>query len=95
LPHPTCLSGEIYDVAVKLFEEFDNGRAIRLIGVGVSHLQSDVETQLTLWDEDKSRIEKLEKLMDSLQDKYGKKVITHAQTLAAKRKKTPPAPENQ
>ena len=94
LPQPTCLSGEIYDVAVKLFEEFNNGRAVRLIGVGVSHLQSDAETQLTLWDEDKKRIEKLENLMDSLQEKYGKNVITHAQTLAAKPKKTPPAPEN-
>jgi nucleotidyltransferase/DNA polymerase involved in DNA repair len=91
LPQPTCLCREIFDVAVKLFEEFNNGRAVRLVGVGISQLQSDADTQLTLWDEDKKRIEKLENLMDSLQERYGKNVITHAQTLSAKCKNTPPA----
>ena len=91
MPQPTCLCREIFDVAVKLFEEFNNGRAVRLVGVGISQLQSDADTQLTLWDEDKKRIEKLENLMDSLQERYGKNVITHAQTLSAKCKNTPPA----
>ncbi|MEZ4762863.1 MAG: hypothetical protein R3C26_06575 [Calditrichia bacterium] len=82
----THLTGDIFAIAKSLFEDFNDDRPVRLIGVGVSHLVSEEGLQLSLWDQDQQRKEKLEKIMDSLQAKFGKSALTHAQTLSAKKK---------
>lgn len=89
LPDPTCLTEEIYAVSRKLFEQFAlNEKPIRLIGVGVSQLVSEHDLQLNLWDANNQRKERLEKIRDELQEKYGKSALRHAQTLAAEKRKS-------
>jgi len=83
----TRLTHEVYDTAEKLLSEFDPLKLpVRLVGVGVSNLVSEKNKQLSIWDIENQRKLKLEKIMDHIQDKYGKHSITHAQTLAAKKK---------
>ena len=84
----THLTGDIFAIVKSLFEDFNDDRPVRLIGVGVSHLVSEEGLQLSLWDQDQQRKEKLEKIMDSLQAKFGKSALTHAQTLSAKKNKS-------
>jgi DNA polymerase-4 len=49
-------------------------RAVRLIGVGVSHL-TEPSRQLSLLNESAQRLEKLNRVVDSIRGKYGFKVI--------------------
>jgi len=87
LNFPVNLTHEVYDTAEKLLSEFDPLKLpVRLVGVGVSNLVSEKNKQLSIWDIENQRKLKLEKIMDHIQDKYGKHSITHAQTLAAKKK---------
>jgi len=88
LPDPTHLTEQIFAVSKRLFEQFDNvQKPVRLIGVGVSQLQSEAGLQLSLWDVENRRKSDLEKIMDELQQKYGKKALTHAETLTARKKR--------
>ncbi len=88
LPDPTNLTDQIFAVSKRLFEQFDNvQKPVRLIGVGVSQLQREGGMQLSLWDTENQRKSDLEKIMDELQQKYGKKALTHAETLTAKKKR--------
>lgn len=49
-------------------------QAVRLIGVGVSGLGEPIR-QLGLWDLDSEKSHKIQDVLDTLQDKYGKDVI--------------------
>jgi DNA polymerase-4 len=51
------------------------GKAVRLIGVGVSGLQEPVR-QLELWSESSEKNRKLQTVIDTLQEKYGDKAIS-------------------
>ena len=85
LPDATNLTDEIFSLAEMLLEEFAPlPLPVRLIGVGVSRLVREEGRQLSLWDMDKERKLKLEKVMDQLQDKYGKQIILHARSLEAR-----------
>ncbi len=89
LPAPTCLTGEIYTVSRKLLEQFAlNEKPVRLIGVGVSQLVREDDLQMSLWDAENQRQERLEKIRDQLQEKYGISALRHAQTLAAQKRKS-------
>ncbi len=95
LSHYTNLTDEIFTVSKSLFEQFDKTgvketdppRPVRLIGVGLSQLVSEKGMQTSFWDLENERKVRLEKVMDQIQEKFGKSVITHAQALGAKRKK--------
>jgi hypothetical protein len=50
------------------------GRAIRLIGVGVSGLGAPLH-QLELWGTDTEKSRRLQEALDRVRDKYGKKAI--------------------
>jgi DNA polymerase-4 len=75
LPAPTDQDEDIYTVALALLQQARTpGRAVRLIGVGVSGLGEAVH-QLELWGQAHEKQRKLQAVLDELQDKYGPRVI--------------------
>lgn len=82
LNQPTCLSSCLTDVAMKLVaDNLSPPFAIRSIGVAASDLSADdSEIQIDLFDEvaNTEKQEHLEKIIDSLKDRYGKGCIKKA-----------------
>lgn len=77
----TNLDEEIYAAAAELFlNNLVRGRPVRLIGVGVSNLDSP-HRQMGLWDDAFQEKSKLATAIDSLKDRYGKTIIQRASQL--------------
>ena len=75
LPQPTDQDEEIYTTALGLLGKVRaKGKAVRLLGVGVSGLGVPLR-QLELWGLDSEKRRKLQVVVDELQDKYGKQSI--------------------
>ncbi len=88
LPIYTALTEEIFTVARELLESnWDYQTPVRLLGVGVSHLVSEQQVQLSIWDVENEKKLKAEKVLDELQQKFGPMGLTHARSLGARRKK--------
>ncbi|MEJ2536589.1 MAG: DNA polymerase IV [Calditrichia bacterium] len=87
LPTYTNLTEEIYKTILFLLDEFDPPEIpVRLLGVGISNLVNESGKQLNLWEMDTDKKLKLEKVMDQIQDKFGKNSISHAEGLRNKKK---------
>ena len=72
---PTNLDEEIYQNALELLQNVrQRGQAVRLIGVGVSHLGPPAR-QLELWNNEGEKTRKLQQALDILQHRYGKNII--------------------
>jgi DNA polymerase-4 len=83
----TNLTDEIYKTSLFLLDEFDPLEIpVRLLGVGLSNLENESGKQLSLWELDLDKKHKVEKVMDQIQDKFGKNSISHAEGLNHKRK---------
>lgn len=81
LKAPTNTFEIINKTALKLLNEvWDNKKAIRLIGVGMSNL-SNPDSQLNFWDID-PRTKELEKAINNLKEKYGDGIVTRGKELA-------------
>lgn len=82
LPHPTAHDNEIYEAALDLLEKnWSKGRAVRLIGVGVSSFEGGA-FQRGLWDEPVSEDEeRLESTLDKLRDRFGESIIKRGSDL--------------
>ncbi|MGA2110851.1 MAG: DNA polymerase IV [Anaerolineales bacterium] len=81
LAHPTDQDQEVYQAALALFERaWSNGRAVRLIGVGVSHLTSAVH-QLSLWEADSEKARRLNAAIDEIRERFGRNVIERGSDL--------------
>ena len=80
LKNATNTTNEIYEVSKKIFDEMWNGEPVRLIGIRLDNLVVNNFHQVSLFEEVTNKVddEKLEKLLDSLQKKYGKNVIDKA-----------------
>jgi len=90
LPSRTNLDQEIYETAVKLFEQnWPKGKPVRLIGVGVSGLGAPIH-QLGLWEDDYLKESKLTDAVDSLRERFGKDIIQRAHRI---RKDPPKRPQ--
>ena len=75
LTNPTDQGNVLYQTAWELFGKIPKkGQAIRLIGVGVSGLQEAI-LQLELWKENNQKERKIQIVLDTLQEKYGKKIV--------------------
>ncbi len=75
LSQPTDLDDEIYTTALDLLHKArTRGKAVRLLGVGVSGFKPPLR-QLGLWDAGSEKRRKLQEAVDELQEKFGKKVI--------------------
>jgi DNA polymerase-4 len=78
LPEATDDAPEIYSTACTLLEKTAVGkRPVRLLGISISNLSSDSESQLSLFLGDRSpvRKSKLNTAVDSIQEKFGDKFI--------------------
>lgn len=81
LPQAVDQDEEIYRHSLELLVKVrPRGKAVRLIGVGVSGLKPPVR-QLGLWDLDTEKDRKLQEVLDKLQEKYGKKSIHRGNNL--------------
>jgi DNA polymerase-4 len=81
LPQPTDQGEEIASTAAALLRSVRrSGQAVRLIGVGVSHLGPPIR-QLSLWNDGSEKSRKLQEAVDALQEKYGKGVIKRGEQL--------------
>ena len=89
LPSRTNLDQEIYETAVKLFEQnWPIGKPVRLIGVGVSGLGAPIH-QLGLWEDDYLKESKLTDAVDSLRERFGKDIIQRAHRIHKDPQKDP------
>lgn len=77
LYNPTNISSEVFDTAKQLFDEiWDKKTPLRLLNVGLSSITKEGYEQMSLFmDESKEKSRKVDKLMDTLSDKYGKNVV--------------------
>jgi DNA polymerase-4 len=92
LANYTHLTDDIYEVGKKMLEEFHpihsdppSERPVRLIGIGVSHLVDEKGTQISLWDIQNEKKLALARIVDQLQEKFGKSAIVHANTISLKK----------
>jgi DNA polymerase-4 len=84
LPHPSDQDRDIYQAALALFEKaWRNGRAVRLIGVGVSHLSSAVR-QLSLWEEDSEKARRLNVAIDEIRERFGENIMVRGSELGSR-----------
>ena len=79
LVNPTNVSSEIYKYALEVLERGYRGDPIRLIGIRLADLTHDGNYQLSLFDDnDTISNNKIQKVLDSITDKYGDSVIMPA-----------------
>lgn len=80
LNNATNLTDEIYRASKELLNEMYNGESIRLIGIRLDKLVNKSNHQVSLFEEINDRDDniKLEKVIDSLKEKYGKNIIDKA-----------------
>ena len=85
LPRPTCLSGEIAQTAMQLFDaQFEGALPLRSVGLSCSALSpADVPAQLDfLGDaERRLRLERLEDAIDGLRRRFGHQIVRRAVVL--------------
>ena len=75
LPGPTDQDEQIYSTALELLAKVrEKGKAVRLIGVGVSGLGAPLH-QMELWGAQSERSRKLQQTLDELQERFGRKSI--------------------
>ena len=75
LPQPTDQDEEIYHLALNLLGKVrTKGKAVRLIGVGVSGLGTPLR-QLELWGAESERSRRLQAALDKVRAKYGEQSI--------------------
>lgn len=80
LENSVCTTLEIRRIAGMLFETHldRKGRALRLIGVSASHFDENRAVQGSLFQSnDPVKAEKLDLLIDKIQEKYGQNSLTH------------------
>ena len=80
LNSPTCSTKIIYEKAKSLVEEMlKEKKIIRLVGIRVDNLVEKEEMQISLFDTAKTeKLEKLDNVLDSINQKYGYNSITRA-----------------
>jgi DNA polymerase-4 len=75
LAQPTNQDSIIYYSALELFKlEWSSGKPVRLIGVGVSHLSTEIQ-QLSLFNNSFQKEKKLLNAIDELRERFGEKSI--------------------
>ncbi len=85
LPTMSDNEAEIFEAALSLLKKLrPSGKAVRLIGVGVSGLGPPLR-QLSLWEENIEKSREIEKVLDELQERFGKNAIQRGEKGGNKR----------
>ncbi len=85
LPEYTERTETIFETVWRLFESnYQKGRAVRLLGVGVSSFGESSGRQLSLFEQGQKSTDALDKLEDLLKERFGKKIAMRAETLRKK-----------
>ena len=88
LDQPTDQDGVIYQAVQGLFAAlWHEGRRVRLIGVGASHL-SECAHQLSLWDTPTEKEHRLLDALDHLRDRFGDEVVISGRKLKRRKPST-------
>jgi DNA polymerase-4 len=83
LPEFTNDAETMRQLALEIFRKFDRqGKKVRLIGLGMSHLNNVGGEQLSLFQaEEQTRRDKVSNLLDTLRAKHGEEAATRASLL--------------
>lgn len=83
LRSPTDVTREIYELAVRLFDELWDGRTpLRLLGIALNNVTDDDYTQTSLFDDGRyDRARRLDRAVDALRGKFGADIVRPAATL--------------
>lgn len=83
---PTNVSDALYRASCQLFEEFWDGRSVRLLGVRTSKLSEEGQQQMNLFDMAKSeKMQKLDKALDEIRGRYGASAVVRGSKMRADR----------
>lgn len=83
---PTNVSDTLYRASCQLFEEFWDGRSVRLLGVRTSKLSEEGQQQMNLFDMAKSeKMQKLDKALDEIRGRYGASAVVRGSKMRADR----------
>jgi len=85
LASPTCVSGMLFDAAIKLYRDNHlHGKPLRSIGVRATGLSQNWHVQLSYTDEGKQmqKREELEKTIDALRNRFGHQSVKRAVMLS-------------
>ena len=89
LPDPTHLAEVLYREARPILEQEADGRAFRLIGIGLSDLVDEaLADPPDLLDPKRERRAEIEKVIDRVRDKLGDDAIKKGRSLQVGRSKT-------
>ncbi len=80
LKNPISSQSEIYKYSKEVLEAFYHNEPIRLIGIRLDNLKKEKTYQTSLFEEPKEE-DALDKIMDSINNKYGKSVIKRASNI--------------
>ncbi|RUT48585.1 DNA polymerase IV [Paenibacillus anaericanus] len=82
LEDPTNLTKEVYEAAKRLFYINWDRQPVRRVGISLSGLTDADTYQITLFD-DKNHLRAIDKVMDSIKDRFGDTAILRAASLTA------------
>lgn len=72
---------EIYNYSKEILNEFYKNEKIRLIGIRLDDLKEEKTYQTSLFDKESEKDEKIDKIIDQINDKYGKPVLKRASNI--------------
>ena len=78
LKFATSNTKEILETSKEILIEMYKGEAIRLVGVRVDNLEEEDQVQLSLFSENNSKQNAIDKTLDNIVNKYGRGAITRA-----------------
>ncbi|MGB8454329.1 MAG: DNA polymerase IV [Anaerocolumna sp.] len=88
---PTNTTNIIHETSCRLLKEFWNGTPLRLLGIRTTKLGSEDYTQMNLFDMVKNeKLEKLDKALDSIRNRFGSDAIKRARFIDAESNKKSP-----
>lgn len=83
LADPTNITKEVYEAARTIFHRHWDGQPVRRLGVTLSGLTDAATYQITLFDDNREKIRRLEQTTDSIKNRYGSSAILRASSLMA------------
>ena len=76
----------IYSIVKELFDNnYQRGRKVRLLGVGISGFKNEQGDQLSLFDNQVKKHDRIDQLQDALTNRFGKHIISRAESMNGKK----------